>query len=93
MLFLLTRHVEHDFYMKLRLLTTFSACCIGLIVLAQLFLFERLVGFFSQYLAELSLLQDDPFLKYLPSQIAAAAYCLANYTVNRSFWVRTATAW
>lgn len=46
MLFLL-RHVEHDFYMKLRLLTTFSACCIGLIVLARLFLFERLVGFFS----------------------------------------------
>ncbi|XP_027506580.1 cyclin-A1 [Corapipo altera] len=44
---------------------------------------------FARYLAELSLLQADPFLKYLPSQIAAAAYCLANYTVNRSFWPET----
>lgn len=51
--------------------------------------FERLVlFFFIKYLAELSLLEADPFLKYLPSQTAAAAYCLANYTVNRSFWVR-----
>ncbi|XP_036259431.1 cyclin-A1-like [Molothrus ater] len=41
---------------------------------------------FARYLAELSLLQVDPLLEYLPSQIAAAAYCLANYTVNRSFW-------
>ncbi|KAF1506346.1 Cyclin-A1, partial [Eudyptes chrysocome] len=41
---------------------------------------------FARYLAELSLLEADPFLKYLPSQTAAAAYCLANYTVNRSFW-------
>ncbi|XP_009876596.1 PREDICTED: cyclin-A1, partial [Apaloderma vittatum] len=41
---------------------------------------------FARYLAELSLLEADPFLKYFPSQIAAAAYCLANYTVNRSFW-------
>lgn len=40
-----------------------------------------------QYVAELSLMEVDPFLKYLPSQIAAAAYCLANYTINRKFWV------
>ncbi|XP_041089199.1 cyclin-A1 [Polyodon spathula] len=38
------------------------------------------------YVAELSLMEVDPFLKYLPSQIAAAAYCLANYTINRKFW-------
>ncbi|XP_054239980.1 cyclin-A1 [Indicator indicator] len=44
---------------------------------------------FARYLAELSLLEADPFLKYLPSQTAAAAYCLANYTVNRSFWPET----
>lgn len=75
--------------MKPRLLTTFSACCIGLAVAAMLILLERLVVFFIQYLAELTLLEADPFLKYLPSQTAAAAYCLANYTVNRSFWVRT----
>ncbi|NXU47723.1 CCNA1 protein, partial [Turnix velox] len=41
---------------------------------------------FARYLAELSLLEADTFLKYLPSQTAAAAYCLANYTVNRSLW-------
>ncbi|KAL4608560.1 cyclin-A1-like [Arapaima gigas] len=38
------------------------------------------------YLAELSLLELDPFLQYLPSKVAAAAYCLANYTVNRIIW-------
>uniref|UniRef100_A0A7N4PIG1 Cyclin A1 n=2 Tax=Dasyuridae TaxID=9277 RepID=A0A7N4PIG1_SARHA len=41
----------------------------------------------AKYVAELSLLEADPFLKYVPSLIAAAAYCLANYTVNRHFWV------
>uniref|UniRef100_A0ABM5FWV3 Cyclin-A1 isoform X2 n=1 Tax=Pogona vitticeps TaxID=103695 RepID=A0ABM5FWV3_9SAUR len=44
---------------------------------------------FARYVAELSLLEADPFLKYLPSQTAAAAYCLANYTVNRHFWPET----
>ncbi|XP_051480245.1 cyclin-A1 [Apus apus] len=48
---------------------------------------------FARYLAELSLLEADPFLKYLPSQTAAAAYCLANYTVNRSFWPETLAAY
>ncbi|KAL6473209.1 hypothetical protein MHYP_G00193970 [Metynnis hypsauchen] len=38
------------------------------------------------YLSELSLLEVDPFLQYLPSKIAAAAYCLANYTLNRNLW-------
>ncbi|XP_068281573.1 cyclin-A1 [Nyctibius grandis] len=47
---------------------------------------------FARYLAELSLLEADPFLKYLPSQTAAAAYCLANYTVNRSLWPETLAA-
>ncbi|XP_049634809.1 cyclin-A1 [Suncus etruscus] len=40
----------------------------------------------AKYVAELSLLEADPFLKYLPSLTAAAAYCLANYTVNKHFW-------
>ncbi|KAL8190893.1 UNVERIFIED_CONTAM: Cyclin-A1 [Gekko kuhli] len=47
---------------------------------------------FARYVAELSLLETDPFLKYLPSQMAAAAYCLANYTVNRHFWPETLAA-
>ncbi|KAK6486634.1 cyclin-A1-like [Huso huso] len=44
------------------------------------------------YVAELSLMEVDPFLKYLPSQIAAAAYCLANYTINRKFWPESLTS-
>ncbi|XP_036868095.2 cyclin-A1 isoform X1 [Manis javanica] len=46
----------------------------------------------AKYVAELSLLEADPFLKYLPSLIAAAAYCLANYIVNRHFWPDTLAA-
>ncbi|XP_008058559.1 cyclin-A1 [Carlito syrichta] len=46
----------------------------------------------AKYVAELSLLEADPFLKYLPSLIAAAAYCLANYTVNRHFWPESLAA-
>ncbi|XP_051542354.1 cyclin-A1 [Myxocyprinus asiaticus] len=38
------------------------------------------------YLSELSLLEVDPFVQYLPSKIAAAAYCLANYTLNGDLW-------
>ncbi|KAM5181571.1 cyclin-A1 isoform 1-T2 [Mantella aurantiaca] len=40
----------------------------------------------AMYMAELTLLEVDPFLKYIPSLTAAAAYCLANYTINRIFW-------
>ncbi|XP_006874440.1 PREDICTED: cyclin-A1 [Chrysochloris asiatica] len=46
----------------------------------------------AKYVAELSLLEADPFLRYLPSVIAAAAYCLANYTINRHFWPETLAA-
>ncbi|XP_043105895.1 cyclin-A1 [Puntigrus tetrazona] len=38
------------------------------------------------YLSELSLLEVDPFVLYLPSKTAAAAYCLANYTLNGVLW-------
>lgn len=41
-----------------------------------------------QYLGELSLVDSDPFLKYLPSQMAAAAFILANSTVTGGSWVR-----
>ncbi|XP_069616380.1 cyclin-A1 [Ranitomeya imitator] len=40
----------------------------------------------AMYMAELTLLQEEPFLKYLPSVTAAAAYALANYTTNQLFW-------
>ncbi|XP_048454068.1 cyclin-A1 isoform X3 [Rhincodon typus] len=41
---------------------------------------------FIWYIAELSLLEADVCLKYAPSLMAAAAYCLANYTINNAFW-------
>ncbi|XP_026185145.1 cyclin-A1 [Mastacembelus armatus] len=41
---------------------------------------------YLNYLAELSLLEIDPFLQYSPSLVAAGAYCLATYTINRSLW-------
>ncbi|XP_073525947.1 cyclin-A1 [Phyllobates terribilis] len=43
----------------------------------------------AMYMAELTLLQEEPFLKYLPSVTAAAAYALANYTINQHFWPET----
>ncbi|XP_037531528.1 cyclin-A2 [Nematolebias whitei] len=38
------------------------------------------------YLSELSLVDSDPFLKYLPSETAAAAFVLANNTVTGGSW-------
>ena len=34
-----------------------------------------------QYLCELTLLEADPYLAYLPSEIAASALCVARYTL------------
>ncbi|XP_056295305.1 cyclin-A2 [Pseudoliparis swirei] len=45
----------------------------------------------SMYLAELSLVESDPFLKYLPSHTAAAAYTLANHTVTGGSWPKSMT--
>ncbi|KAJ7406766.1 hypothetical protein WISP_131697 [Willisornis vidua] len=38
------------------------------------------------YLGELSLIDADPYLKYLPSVIAAAAFLLADYTLTGRTW-------
>ncbi|KAM6907235.1 cyclin-A1 [Xenentodon cancila] len=38
------------------------------------------------YIAELSLMEIEPFLQYNPSVVAAGAYCLAAYTINQSLW-------
>ncbi|NXS51903.1 CCNA2 protein, partial [Brachypteracias leptosomus] len=40
----------------------------------------------SMYLGELSLIDADPYLKYLPSVIAAAAFHLADYTITGQTW-------
>nr|BAA14010.1 cyclin A [Patiria pectinifera] len=42
-------------------------------------------GTSSQYLAELTL-PDCEYIKYIPSTIAAAAVCLANYTLSGTAW-------
>lgn len=46
-----------------------------------------LLSFSVQYLGELSLIDADPYLKYLPSVIAAAAFHLADYTITGQTWV------
>lgn len=38
------------------------------------------------FLGELTLVEADPFLKYLPSEIAAASLCLANITLGNEAW-------
>lgn len=43
--------------------------------------------FSFQFLGELSLIDADPYLKYLPSVIAGAAFHLALYTVTGQSWV------
>lgn len=45
----------------------------------------------AMYLSELSLVDSEPFLKYLPSQTAAAAYILANHTVTGGSWPKSLT--
>ncbi|XP_059202836.1 cyclin-A2 [Centropristis striata] len=45
----------------------------------------------AMYLGELSLVDSDPFLKYLPSHTAAAAYTLANHTVTGGSWPKSLT--
>lgn len=43
----------------------------------------------AMYLGELSLVDSDPFLKYLPSQTAAAAYIVANNVVTGGSWSKS----
>lgn len=42
--------------------------------------------FILQYLCELSLLEADPFLTYMPSKIAAGALALARRTLDLPMW-------
>ncbi|XP_055492799.1 cyclin-A1 [Leucoraja erinacea] len=50
------------------------------------------LGSLAMYIAELSLPEADVCLKYMPSLTAAAAYCLANYTINKAFWPESLAA-
>jgi len=40
----------------------------------------------SFYIAELTLVEGDPYIKYMPSQIAAASICLANIALGQEPW-------
>lgn len=53
-------------------------CCVGNI--------PQMTEHLAQYLCELSLLEADPYLQYLPSEIAASALSLANHTLGRKPW-------
>jgi cyclin A len=37
----------------------------------------------AQYLCEMALVHSDPFLKYLPSEVAAASVCLSRHTLDQ----------
>lgn len=39
-----------------------------------------------QYLCELSMLEADPYLQYLPSHLAASAVALARHTLQEETW-------
>ncbi|XP_070554499.1 G2/mitotic-specific cyclin-A-like [Ptychodera flava] len=43
----------------------------------------------ARFLAELTLQEYDPYIRYLPSLIAASAVCLANHTLNQQHWTPT----
>ncbi|XP_060935906.1 cyclin-A2 [Limanda limanda] len=45
----------------------------------------------AMYLGELSLIDSDPFLKYLPSHTAAAAFTLANHALTGGSWPKCLT--
>lgn len=42
--------------------------------------------YLGQYLCELTFMEEDPYLQYLPSVVAGAALCLANYTLGIEPW-------
>ncbi|XP_054708179.1 G2/mitotic-specific cyclin-A-like [Uloborus diversus] len=44
------------------------------------------VSYLAQYICELSLLEAEPFLTFLPSVIGAASLALANYTLGHIVW-------
>ncbi|KAM4621939.1 cyclin-A2 [Polymixia lowei] len=57
--------------------------------LTQYFLHQstnKQVESLAMFLGELSLVDSDPFLKYLPSQTAAAAFTVANNTITGGSW-------
>ncbi|XP_057313565.1 G2/mitotic-specific cyclin-A-like [Hydractinia symbiolongicarpus] len=50
---------------------------------------ESQMQYLGEYLCELSLIDYDISLKYMPSVIAASSVCVANYTLNTECWTPT----
>jgi len=46
--------------------------------------------YLAKFLCELTLVQMEPYIGYLPSTIAASAVCVANYTLGLPTWTPTA---
>ncbi|XP_012268208.1 cyclin-A2 [Athalia rosae] len=44
------------------------------------------IQYLAMYLCELSMLEADPYLAFLPSHLAAAAIALARHTLNEEAW-------
>ncbi|XP_011688507.1 PREDICTED: cyclin-A2 isoform X2 [Wasmannia auropunctata] len=44
------------------------------------------IKFLAMYLCELSMLEGDPYLQYLPSHLAASAIALARHTLREEIW-------
>ncbi|CAL7945136.1 unnamed protein product [Xylocopa violacea] len=44
------------------------------------------IKFLAMYLCELSMLEGDPYLQFLPSHLAASAVALARYTLLEEMW-------
>ncbi|XP_071645143.1 cyclin-A1 [Temnothorax longispinosus] len=44
------------------------------------------IKFLAMYLCELSMLEGDPYLQYLPSHLAASAVALARHTLHEEIW-------
>lgn len=44
------------------------------------------IKFLAMYLCELSMLEGDPYLQFLPSHLAASAIALARYTLLEEMW-------
>ncbi|XP_011175503.1 cyclin-A2 [Solenopsis invicta] len=44
------------------------------------------IRFLAMYLCELSMLEGDPYLQYLPSHLAASAIALARHTLQEEIW-------
>lgn len=44
------------------------------------------IQYLAMYLCELSMLEADPYLVFLPSHLAAAAIALARHTLNEEVW-------